>query len=288
MQVGTDQTSRSAGLRSRGQSIRTDALRLYPDLLIVTAITAAILTIRDYRVALGEWMAQSMLVGSTTTRSSTISSSVCNRNGYKTATTIMRMSRLRYPSIAAVFTLVFGIAGLSACDKRPINATAALSAPGTPAPAFVLQRYSGSDSLRSTDLQGAPAVLALWSTHCPYQTPWVASFDSLAWAYGPRGIRFVVLADDTPGKALDSVLARSPWRSAVADIGVASGRLAGLFDGSRAAPEKATDRVEFVLPSFLLLGPDGHVIRRAFGPAISDFRPALDSLLNAASVKPRR
>ena len=138
MQVGADQTSRSAGLRSRGQSIRTDALRLYPDLLIVTAITAAILTIRDYRVALGEWMAQSMLVGSTTTRSSTISSSVCNRNGYKTATTIMRMSRLRYPSIAAVFTLVFGIAGLSACDKRPINATAALSAPGTPAPAFVL------------------------------------------------------------------------------------------------------------------------------------------------------
>ena len=199
----------------------------------------------------------------------------------------MRMTRLRYPSATAVFTLVFGIAGLSACDKRPINATAALSAPGTQAPAFVFQRYSGSDSLRSTDLQGAPAVLALWSTHCPYQAPWAASFDSLARAYGPRGVRFVVLADDAPGKVLDSVLARSSWQSVVADIGVASGRLAGLFDRSRSAPEKATDRVQFVLPSFLLLGRDGHVVRRAFGPVIRDFRPALDSLLDAATVKPR-
>lgn len=194
---------------------------------------------------------------------------------------------MRHLRIMAVATLLFGIAGLSACDKRSINATAALPAPGTPAPAFVFPRHSGSDSLRSTDLQGAPAVLALWSTHCPYQAPWVASFDSLARAYGPRGIRFVVLADDAPGKALDSVLARSPWRSAVADIGVASGRLAGLFDGSRAAPEKATDRVEFVLPSFLLLGPDGHVVRRAFGPVISGFRPAFDSLLDASTAKPR-
>ena len=190
--------------------------------------------------------------------------------------------------MTAVVTLMFGIVGLSACDKRPIDASDALPAPGTQVPAFAFAGPGGSDSVRSTDLQGAPAVLALWSTHCPYQTPWVASFDSLARAYGPRGVRFVVLADDAPGRVLDSVLARSPWRSAVADIGVASGRLAGLFDGSRAAPEKATDRVQFVLPSFLLLGPDGHVVGRAFGPAISDFRPALDSLLNAASAKPRR
>lgn len=193
---------------------------------------------------------------------------------------------MRQPMFNAVITLLLGATALAACDRRPINAAAALPAPGTPMPAFAFPRYSGSDSLRSADLRGAPWVLALWSTHCPFQGPWVASFDSLARAYGPRGIRFVVLADDARGQVLDSGLARSSWRSAVTDIGVASGRLAGLFDRSRAAPEKMVDRVQFVLPSFLLLGPDGQIVRRAWGP-VSGFRPVLDSLLDAATAKPR-
>jgi len=188
------------------------------------------------------------------------------------------------PRVAAMATATLCIVGLAACDHRPINATAALPAPGTLVPAFAFPRNGGSDSVRSSDLRGGPTVLALWSTHCPYQGPWVAAFDSLTQAYAGRGVRFVVLADDAPGHVLDSVLTRSPWVSRVAEVGVASGRLPGLFDRSRSAPERTTDRVAFVLPSFLLVGPDGHVIRRGFGPVLRAFSPALDSLLRATTT----
>ena len=199
------------------------------------------------------------------------------RGGYVRMRT---MNRLRL-AVAATATLC--IVGLAACDRRPINATAALPAPGTLVPAFAFPRHGGSDSVRSSDLRGSATVLALWSTHCPYQGPWVAAFDSLTQAYAGRGIRFVVLADDAAGHVIDSVLTRSPWAPRVAEVGVASGRLRGLFDRSRSAPERTTDRLAFVLPSFLLVGPDGHVIRRGFGPDLRAFRPALDSLLRTTT-----
>ena len=179
--------------------------------------------------------------------------------------------------------ILFALGTLSACDKRPINPTAALPAPGSAVPAFAFPAHGGTDSVRSTTLTGAPTVLALWSTHCPYQVPWVAALDSLAREYVPRGVHVVVLADDAPGPMLDSVLAGAAWRSAVTQVGVADGGLAALFDQSRSAPERARERVEFVLPSFLLIGPDGRVVRRAWGPTTS-FLPALDSLLQAPKV----
>lgn len=76
------------------------------------------------------------------------------------------------------------------------------------------------------------------------------------------------------------------WREIASVIGVASGALASWFDRSRDAPERATERVEFVLPSFLLIDANGQVVRRAWGPG-TGFRPALDSLLQAMPVSTR-
>jgi hypothetical protein len=174
-----------------------------------------------------------------------------------------------------------------ACDRRAIDPTPALSQPGTPVPPFIVARYGRADSVRAADLRGTPTILALWSTHCPYQGPWVASFDSLARAYSPRGVRVVVLADDAPGATLDSVLQRATWREAVSVIGVASGALTSWFDRSREAPERTTERVEFVLPSFLLIDANGQVVRRAWGPGVTSFRSGLDSLLHAVPVSNR-
>lgn len=181
---------------------------------------------------------------------------------------------------------ILAAATFLACDRRPIDANAALPAPGTPVPSFAFPAHGGTDSVRSAALTGAPTVLALWSTHCPYQDPWVASFSTLAQDYGARGVRVVVLADDEPGPTLDSALARAPWRSGVSHVAVAGGALSGLFDRSRTAPERSAARVEFVLPSFLLVGPDGRVLQRAWG-SVDSFRPALDSLLERPARSPR-
>ena len=183
------------------------------------------------------------------------------------------------------FVLALLATSLLACDKRPINPTAALPSLGTPLPAFAFPAHRGPDSVRSVALRNTPTVLALWSTHCPYQGPWVAALDSLAREFVPRGARVVVLADDAPGRVLDSVLMQASWPGVVTAIGVADGALVRLFDRAREAPERATERVEFVLPSFLLIGPDGRVVRRAWGSTAS-FRPALDSLLRSARDRP--
>lgn len=173
-----------------------------------------------------------------------------------------------------------------ACDRRPIDSTAALSRPGTPVPPFVVARYGRTDSVRAIDLRGTATILSLWSTHCPYQGPWEASLDSLARSYAPRGVRVVVLADDAPGTTLDSALQRASWRDVVSMVGIASGALSSWFDRSSDARERATARVQFVLPSFLLIDANGLVVRRAWGP-VTDFRPALDSLLHAAGQSSR-
>jgi len=107
----------------------------------------------------------------------------------------------------------------------------------------------------------------------------MAAFDSLARQFGPKGVQFVLLADDPPGPALDSALTAAPWRAAASVVGVADGALGRLFDQSREAPTDHPYRVAFVLPSFLLVDADGRVVQRAFGEADSLFRPALDSLV---------
>lgn len=177
--------------------------------------------------------------------------------------------------------LLLGFGVLAACSRsRPIHAAAALPAPGQPVPPFVFTDARGvADSVRSAALRGTPTILALWSIHCPFQGPAMADLARLAGKYRPAGVRVIVLADDAPGPALHHALDTLPWTRVVDRVGSAGGRLAAHFDRAADAPERAQYRVEFVLPSFLLIDGEGRVVRRAFGPAGEHFRPALDSLL---------
>ena len=188
----------------------------------------------------------------------------------------MRPSRLLH-------LLAIGL--LAACPRSgPIHAAAALPAPGEPLPVFTFaDARDARDSVRSAALRRAPTILALWSTNCPFQGPSMAALARLAGQYRPAGVQVVVLADDPPGPALRQALDTLAWVRVVDRIGSASGTLAAHFDRAAQAPERAQYRVEFVLPSFLLLDREGRVVRRAFGPAEAYFRPALDSLLGPAA-----
>lgn len=185
------------------------------------------------------------------------------------------MTKMRIAAAFLALTLV------SSCDRAPIDATAALPTIGAQLPKFDVPSYTDSTRLSTASIRGAPALVALWSVHCPFQGPAMAGFDSLRQAYGDRGVQFVLLADDARGAELDSTLRAASWWDATVRTGVADGRLTALFDRSRDVESAA--RVEFVLPSFLLVDADGRVVQRAFGTAGDFFRPALDSLIRAAS-----
>lgn len=175
---------------------------------------------------------------------------------------------------------------VGACHRRPIDATVALPAPGVPVPVFSYPALRDSSWITPEVLRGAPAVIALWSTHCPFQIPAMAAFDSLAREFRSVGVQFVLLADDAPGPRLDSALQHAPWRTSVDRIGVADDQLASRFDHRAAVSSGHPYRVEFVLPSFLLIDGHGTVIRRAFGPPADVFRHPLDSLVEGTSDRP--
>ena len=179
-----------------------------------------------------------------------------------------------------------GTAIVCACDRRPIDATAALPAPGSRVPTFSLPATDGDRRFTEQVLHGRPAVIALWSIHCPFQGPAMAAFDSLAQEFRSTGVQFVLLTDDAPGRGLDSALQHAAWRASVDRIGIASGGLARLFDQSATGSHAHPYRAEFVLPSFLLIDRQGTVVRRAFGPAAAVFRQPLDSLVTIAATEP--
>ena len=183
---------------------------------------------------------------------------------------------------SSAYLILLIVAATVACDRRPIDATAALPAIGSQMPMFDLPGVADSTRVSSASLRGAPAFVALWSTHCPFQGPAMAAFDSLRQEFAARGVQFVLLADDAPGAPLDSALRVAPWWDATVRTGAADGGLAGLFDRSRDARGDA--RVEFVLPSFLAVDADGRVVARAFGAARELFRPVLDSLTSETAT----
>jgi peroxiredoxin len=173
--------------------------------------------------------------------------------------------------------LLIGVT-LSACrDHRVIQPTVALPRPGDSLPTFELP-LRDRGRLASTDFRGRPAVLFLWSTHCPTSRRALAQYRDLHRHYGDRAA-IILLSDD----ASDTELALLP--TVLADSGVggrvalAHGALSRLFDRSKSAPERDTARIEFVLPAYLLIDSNGRVVGRSWGPDAAGIRSTLDSLL---------
>lgn len=183
-------------------------------------------------------------------------------------------------------TLFLAIAALfivSCRDHRVIQPTLALPRPGTALPGFDFATQDGGQ-LQASTLVGKPTLLFLWSTHCPTSRGALAAYRAIRRDYVARGVRVVMLSDDES----DAEMALLP--KVLADSGVggelalARGQLATVFDHSASAPERDTARVEFVLPSYLLIGSDGHVVARSWGPDPVVIRLAIDSLLAARPV----
>ena len=183
------------------------------------------------------------------------------------------------PTLAAV---AVGIR--DALDDRPIYALAALPSIGTAMTQFRLPTLRG-DTVSLDRYRGQQVVLALWSLHCSVSRAALAGIERLHRDYAARGVQVVLLADDddTIGlrRAIDSADVTLP-------VAFADGALRRIFDRSRTAPERATKRVKFGLPSFLVVDATGRVQYRETGVPLTEFhagnvslralRSALDSL----------
>jgi hypothetical protein len=171
-------------------------------------------------------------------------------------------------------------------DTRPLYATAALPAPGTPVD-FRLPLLGG-DTLRARDLHGEPTVLAFWSLSCGVSARALSGIERLQADYRGRA-RVVVLADDG-----DTTAVRAAMREAgiTVPVALAGGRLRQMFDRSRSAPERAHFRVGWAMPGLLVLDAGGRVAHRHVGLSLDEYRSGnvgmhrtrvtLDSLLGTA------
>ncbi|MEO8622161.1 MAG: TlpA disulfide reductase family protein [bacterium] len=158
-------------------------------------------------------------------------------------------------------------------DTRPIHAYLALPRVGTLLPDFHYETVDGG-MLTPNSLEGAPAVLALWSTWCGASRALLGDIEALRAEYASRGVRVVILAmDSLPDLRAyrDSVGVRTEMVAAV--------DLSTRFDFSASAPERDSLRVAFALPAFVVVDRHGRVVMRDGGPAFREIRAALESEL---------
>lgn len=165
--------------------------------------------------------------------------------------TVAGMVSLRRAVIAATLLL-------SACRPTIADLYTALPAVGDPLPAFRYPALDGS-ILTAESLHGRPTVVVLWSTTCSASRLALTALDALASAFGPRGARVVVLADDRDPSAVASVLESTKVRIRVA---LAASTLQDTFThGQSMLPW----RKAFGLPSIIVVGADGRVTYRQVG-----------------------
>ena len=141
------------------------------------------------------------------------------------------------------------VAARHAFDNRPINAVAALPAPGSLIPDFHFQLLGG-DSITSESMRGRVTVLAIWSLECGVSQRALVGIDKLRRDYMQRNVKVVILADDGDSTALRAALEQAHVETPLA---IANGRLRRVFDRSRHAPERQSYRVRFGMPGFLVL-----------------------------------
>jgi peroxiredoxin len=150
--------------------------------------------------------------------------------------------------------LLFSLGG---CQRSQQEAEDALPAVGAALPAFSLVQLGGR-RVSAADLQGQPSVVALWSSTCGASRAALAGIATLHREYADRGLRVLVLADDSSAAAVQAVL-----DSAALDVplALANGQIDRLF-----APAKRWPWQKGVaLPSFLVVDAAGIVRRRVIG-----------------------
>ncbi len=167
---------------------------------------------------------------------------------------------------------------LSACrDQRVIQPTLALPTPGMAIPAFDLPLHAGG-RFSSAAMGGRPAVLFLWSTHCPTSRRALADYRELRQRYGSEAT-FLLLSDDATASELQLLPVVLADSGVTGPVLLARGSLGRLFDHSATAPERDTARVQFVLPAYLLVDSTGTVAARSWGPDATTVRLALARLV---------
>lgn len=185
------------------------------------------------------------------------------------------------PTVAAAVFVI-----RNALDDRPNYALAALPSIGTAMPQFRLPTLQ-ADTISLDQFRGQRVVFALWSLQCSVSRAALAGIASLQRDYAQRGVNVVLLADDGNTTALRRTMDSAGVAFLVA---YADGHLRRIFDRSGSAPERATHRVKFGLPSFLVVDAAGLVQYRETGVPMTEFhskkvslkalRSAVDSLLS--------
>ena len=132
----------------------------------------------------------------------------------------------------------------AACSGGLEGAHATLPAIGTSLPAF---SYAGLDSgtVASASLHGSPTVLALWSSTCPASREALSAIVALHTELAAKGIRVVLLANDTTVAALSAMRADF----GAVPVAFAAGALQEVFSHTRLGPWRRA----LGMPAFLVL-----------------------------------
>ena len=161
-------------------------------------------------------------------------------------------------------------------DRRPIEPLLALPALGEPLPQFSYLSANGTTRISNGALAPLPAVVLLWSTHCPFGMDVITEIARVQREYAPKGVRFVVLAAESAAmlRAFEDS-AHTGLTFALTD----ERDLRERFDRSAVAPERATHRVEWILPTYMVMDARGRVAFKNIGPDMIPLRQALDAQL---------
>lgn len=185
-----------------------------------------------------------------------------------------RFPRVTRRQLLLAVSVVFAIATVSAFvvrdafDRRPNYAVAALPVPGSRLPQIRLPMLSG-DTMTAETYRGQPAVYALWSLDCGVSRAALAGIEQLRLDYAKRGVAVVLLADDGDTIALRRTMSAA---QVALPIAYANGTLRRLFDNGKHAPERKHYRVQFGLPSFLVVDAKGVVTHRETGIPLDEIR----------------
>lgn len=123
---------------------------------------------------------------------------------------------------------------------------------GKPAPAFTLQTLDGS-RLSLSDYRGKVVLLDFWGTFCPPCVAALPELQALQAKYGPRGFTVIgVTVDDRERRSL---------------VEKATSRAKVTYPLVEATPEVWSAYKVNALPSLVLVGRDGRIVKRYGGEA---------------------